>query len=98
MRCGPSTDRRDLILKGFSTPSCFPRIALATCANDVPLQSVTDRSEPMACGPNVDQRCRSRLWVVRGIAQAEEPPPRRGLLAVQLASYRYQLVRSRPAR
>jgi hypothetical protein len=31
------------------------RITPATCANEVPLETVANRSEPMACGPNVDQ-------------------------------------------
>jgi hypothetical protein len=42
-------------LSGFCTRACFPRIAPATCANDVPLETVADRSVPLACGPNVDQ-------------------------------------------
>jgi hypothetical protein len=37
------------------TRACFPRIAPATCANDAPLETVANRSAPMACGPNVDQ-------------------------------------------
>jgi hypothetical protein len=35
--------------------ACFPRITPATWANDAPLETVTNRSEPMGCGPNVDQ-------------------------------------------
>jgi hypothetical protein len=42
-------------LSGFCTRACFPRIASATCANDVPLETATNRWAPMACGPNVDQ-------------------------------------------
>jgi hypothetical protein len=38
-----------------SAPGLFPRIAPATCANDAPPQTATNRSAPMACGPNVDQ-------------------------------------------
>ena len=42
-------------LSGFSTRACFPRIAPATCTNDVPLETVVNRSVPMACEPHVDQ-------------------------------------------
>jgi hypothetical protein len=50
-------------LSGFSTRACFPRIALATWANDVPLGTVANRWVPMACGPNVDQALESwRGW------------------------------------
>jgi hypothetical protein len=42
-------------LSGFSTRLCLRRIAPATWANDVPLETVANRSAPMACGPNVDQ-------------------------------------------
>jgi hypothetical protein len=41
-------------LSGFSAQACFPRITPATCANDGPLETVGNRSVPMACGPNVD--------------------------------------------
>ena len=40
-------------LSGFCTRACFPRIPSATCANDVPLETVGNRSGPMACGPNL---------------------------------------------
>jgi hypothetical protein len=42
-------------LSGFCTGACFPRIAPTTWANDGPLETVANRSVPMACGPNVDQ-------------------------------------------
>jgi hypothetical protein len=42
-------------LSGFCTRACFPRIGPASCANDGPLETVANRSVPMACGPNVDQ-------------------------------------------
>jgi hypothetical protein len=42
-------------LSGFCPRVCFRRIAPATCANDLPLETVANRSAPMACGPNVDQ-------------------------------------------
>jgi hypothetical protein len=42
-------------LSGFCTRACFPRIASATLANGVPLETVRNRSAPSACGPNVDQ-------------------------------------------
>jgi hypothetical protein len=35
--------------------ACFPRIVPATWANDAPLETATNRSAPMGCGPNVDQ-------------------------------------------
>jgi hypothetical protein len=42
-------------LSGFCPRACFRRIAPATCANDLPLETIANRSAPMACGPNVDQ-------------------------------------------
>jgi hypothetical protein len=42
-------------LSGFCPWACFRRIEPATCANDLPLETVANRSAPMACGPNVDQ-------------------------------------------
>ena len=39
-------------LSGFCTGACFPRIASATWANEVPLGTVANRAVPMAC---VDQ-------------------------------------------
>jgi hypothetical protein len=47
-------------ISGFSTRACFRRIAPATWANDVPLETVANRSIPMECGPNVDQASRPR--------------------------------------
>jgi hypothetical protein len=35
--------------------ACSSRIAPATCGNDVPLETVADRSVPMGCGRSVDQ-------------------------------------------
>jgi len=43
---------------GISTLACFPRIAPATWANDGPLETATNRSAPVACGPNMDQAWR----------------------------------------
>jgi hypothetical protein len=40
---------------GFCPRARFPRMAPATWVNDVPLETVADRSAPMACGPDVDQ-------------------------------------------
>jgi hypothetical protein len=40
---------------GFCPRACFPRIAPATCANDVPLETAPNRPDPMGGGPNVDQ-------------------------------------------
>ena len=42
-------------LSGFCPWACFRRTAPATCANDLPLETATNRSAPMACGPDVDQ-------------------------------------------
>jgi hypothetical protein len=42
-------------LSGFCPRACFCRIEPATWANDAPLETATNRSAPMACGPNVDQ-------------------------------------------
>jgi hypothetical protein len=56
----PSSPRRrrkarNSSLSGFSTRVCSPRIVRATCANNLSLETVVNRSVPMACGPNVDQ-------------------------------------------
>jgi hypothetical protein len=48
---GPATSS----LSGFCTRACFCRIPAATWANDLPVETVANRSVPMACGPNVDQ-------------------------------------------
>jgi hypothetical protein len=40
---------------GWYEGSSAPRIATATWANDVPMETVVNRPVPMACGPNVDQ-------------------------------------------
>jgi hypothetical protein len=48
-------------LSGFSTQACSPRIAPVTWVNDVPLETVANRSAPMACGPNVDQSRHRRV-------------------------------------
>jgi hypothetical protein len=42
-------------LSGFCTRASFPRITPATWVNDEPLETVGNRSVPMACGPNADQ-------------------------------------------
>jgi hypothetical protein len=47
--------RRISSLSGFCAWVCFRRIASATCAEDLPLETAVNRSDPMACGPNVDQ-------------------------------------------
>ena len=46
---------RNSSLSGFCMRACFPWMAPATCANDGPLETVANRSVPLACGPNVDQ-------------------------------------------
>jgi hypothetical protein len=38
--------------------------------NDVPLETVANRSDPMACGPNVDQSRSSRVSPSRLVADA----------------------------
>jgi hypothetical protein len=35
------------VLSGFSPGACFRRIAPATCANDLPLETAGDRCEPL---------------------------------------------------
>ena len=57
-------------LSGICERACFPRIAPTTCANDVPLETVVNRSTPMACGPNVDQPMHSVEPAPRKEAQA----------------------------
>ena len=44
------------VLSGFCARACFPRITAATCANDIPLETATNRSAPMDCGLTVDHR------------------------------------------
>jgi hypothetical protein len=79
------------VLSGFSTRACFPRNAPPTCVNEVPLETVANRSVPMACGPNVDQARPARggsgaphrePWLAR------RPPPaapdKRARLAIAL--------------
>jgi hypothetical protein len=57
--CGPRLHYRggaeEHILIRVLHLGLFPRMAPATWANDVPLETVANRSVPMACGPNVDQ-------------------------------------------
>jgi hypothetical protein len=60
-------------LSGFCTRTRFCRIAPTTSMNDVPLETVTDRSVPMACGPNVDRPQR------RTDPAKRVPPARHGL-------------------
>src|SRR5215207_3847971 len=59
--CGPRftiwTAPRSASLSGFCPRACFRRIAPATCATTYrwrPLETVTNRSVRMGCGPNVD--------------------------------------------
>ena len=42
-------------LSGFCTRACFCRVAPATWANDVLLETAANRSAPMACGSDVDR-------------------------------------------
>jgi hypothetical protein len=44
-------------LSGFYALACFCRMAVATWADDAPLETVANRSVPMECGSNVDQGC-----------------------------------------
>ena len=44
----------DFILIRVLHGACFCRIVPATCVDNVPLETVADRSVPLACGPNVD--------------------------------------------
>jgi hypothetical protein len=43
-------------LSGFCTRACYRRIAPVTWANDIPLETVANRSIPMACGPPLSCR------------------------------------------
>jgi hypothetical protein len=56
--CRAQARERDLVTSsasGICAWACSPRIAPAAWANDAPLETVTNRWTPMACGPNVDQ-------------------------------------------
>jgi hypothetical protein len=58
--------------------SYLPRMAPATCASDVPLETATNRSAPMACGPTVDQaRPLAGQWrsAWRTLPRQGRPPP-----------------------
>jgi hypothetical protein len=46
----------------------FPQECTCDLRDDVPLETVADRSVPMACGPNVDQAARRRTFVLSAIA------------------------------
>jgi hypothetical protein len=52
-------------LSALCTRPRIRRITSGTCKNDVPLHTAMDRSDPMACGPDVDQ-------------PAPTPPPAEG--------------------
>jgi hypothetical protein len=58
----------DLILIRVLPRACYRRIAPATCANDLPLETVANRLDPMGCGPNVDQAARWRTFKLPAIA------------------------------
>jgi hypothetical protein len=48
--------------------ACLPRNASATCANDVPLETVAYHSVPMACGPELTKPGRVRLNPATSVA------------------------------
>jgi hypothetical protein len=48
-------DPEDLIRIRVLRPSLFPQDRIGDLRNDAPLETVANRSVPMACGPNVDQ-------------------------------------------
>jgi hypothetical protein len=50
----PYTDEL-ILIRVTCTPSCFTRITPATWSNHASLETVADRSAPVACGPHVDQ-------------------------------------------
>ena len=48
-------DRRTHPNQGGLHPFLFHQITPATWSNHAPLETVADRSAPVACGPHVDQ-------------------------------------------
>ena len=48
-------------LSGFCPRACFPRIAPATCANDLPLEPTGNRCEPLGS---------DGVWTKRGPSRA----------------------------
>jgi hypothetical protein len=60
----------DLILIRVLHPGCFCRIRPASWVNDAPLQTATNCSVPLACGPNVDQGHRFGIGPLDGCSAA----------------------------
>ena len=50
------------VLSGFCPRACFPRIAPATCANDLPLETAGDRYEPLDSDGMWTKRGPSLAW------------------------------------
>jgi hypothetical protein len=76
-----SLNRRTSSLSGFGTQPCFPRIAPATCANNLPLETAGDRCEPLGSdgmwtkrGPGMPCSGAAALRV-SGLARQRRLPP-----------------------
>src|SRR5215204_2155781 len=68
------------VLSEFSTRACSPRIAPATWTNDAPLETIANRSAPMAWGPNVDQARPGSGRALRSLRSWRHSASRRCLL------------------
>jgi hypothetical protein len=58
----------NLILIRVLRPSLFPQDRIGDLRNDAPLETVSNRSVPMACGPNVDHTACRRTFMLSAIA------------------------------
>ncbi len=56
------------VLSGFCATASYPRDPTGDLHQEVPLETTTNRSVPMACGPNVDQAA-SFAWFPSGRAR-----------------------------
>ena len=56
-------DPEDLILIRVLPAGPFPQDHIGDLRNDEPLETVANRSDPMACGPNVDQAALRRAFM-----------------------------------
>ena len=57
-----------LILIRVLRPSLFPQDRIGDLRNDAPLETVANRSVPMARGPNVDHTACRRTFMLSAIA------------------------------
>ena len=69
-------------LSGFCPRACFRRIAAATCANDLPLETAGDRCEPLGSdgvwtkrGPGTPRSQGQRRSASRTLPRQGRPPP-----------------------